>query len=70
MQRDRVVDLGADLPRRQKVAQRVAERSGHADDVLVEDVEVAVALAREADQVGQAVSFKQDLGSARRPRGA
>ena len=41
MERDRVVDLGADLARREILAQRVADRSRHADDVLVVHVEIA-----------------------------
>ena len=69
VQRYRVVDFGADLPCRQKVAQGVAERAGHADDVLVEDVEVAVALARQADQARSGRGLRTDSGSGWRPRG-
>ena len=71
MKRYRVVDLGADLPRRQKVAQGIAERRGHADDVLVEDVEITVSLRAEGRSGAVSpMRFKRDSDSARRPRGA
>ena len=46
VQGDRIIDLRADLPCRQVIAQRIAERSGYADDILIVDVEIAFALAR------------------------
>ena len=45
VERDRVIDLRADLSRRQIFTQRVAKQSGHADDILIVDVEVALSLA-------------------------
>ena len=59
VERDRIVDLGADLPRRQMVAKRIAERRGNADDELVVDMEVARPLDRQADHRLQAVRDEQ-----------
>ena len=52
----------------QMIAQRVAEGRGNADHILVEHVQVALALAGQDDQIGQPVGFKETLVAHRRPR--
>ncbi len=64
MEWNRIVDLGADLSRGEILAQRVANRRRHADDVLVVHVETAGTLAGKRDQIGQAVHREQTIVAA------
>ena len=64
MKWNRIVDLSADLARGEILAQRVANRCRHADDVLVVHVETAGILAGNRDQIGQAVHREQTIVAA------
>ena len=68
VERDRIVDLGPDLAGGQVVAQGVADRGRHADDVLVVDVVMARPLDGERDDLIEAVRRGRGRRSARRPR--
>ena len=61
MERDRVVDFRADLPRRQMFAKQVANRGGNPDDELVVDVVIPFPLSGQADRAGEAVVFEELL---------
>ena len=61
VKRDRVVDFGTDLARGQVFAERVSQRGGNADDKLVKDVVIPVALSRQADRAGQAQFFEKSF---------
>src|SRR5271165_152249 len=59
VERDRVVDLGTDLPRSEVVPERVTEEGRNPDDELVVDVEIALPLDRQADHFLQTMRSKQ-----------